>query len=405
MQQVLRGLRSGHWPSLLGAWLHFELSFIVWLLVGAMGVMIAEEFGLTATQKGVLVAVPLLSGALLRVAVGLSSDQVGPKRTGLLLLVLELVALLGGWLNATTYLSLLAVGLLLGVAGASFAVALPLASRAYPPAHQGLVMGITASGNSGAVLAAFFAPRLGEIVGWHGVFGLMAGPVAATLVLFAWLVRPDAELLAPHPQPRHPQLRQVRWWRRAGGALRQPSMYWLCFLYGVTFGGFVGLASFLPIFFHDEYGLKVVTAGTMTAACGLAGSLTRPVGGYLADRLGGLQVLWGLFPVIGILTATVGLLPPITWAAPLMILAMAAMGLGNGVVFQVVSERFKNQIGVASGLIGAAGALGGFFLPSLLGLLKDLVGTYRAGFLLFSTVCVVAWGTVALSLWQQKGSN
>ncbi len=397
MQLALQGLRSGHWPSLLGAWLHFELSFIVWLLVGALGVLIAEEFGLSATQKGVLVAVPLLSGALLRVVVGVSSDRIGPKTTGLLLLACELLALLWGWLNATTYLRLLAVGLLLGAAGASFAVALPLASRAYPPAHQGLVMGIAASGNSGTVLAAFFAPRLGEIVGWHGVFGLMVLPVVLTLGLFAWLVRPDTDLLAPQKQP--------NWWGLARDALRQPSMYWLCFMYAVTFGGFVGLASFLPIFFHDEYGLTLVTAGTMTAACGLAGSLTRPVGGYCADRLGGVRVLWVLFPVIGLLTAAVGHLPTLIWAAPLMIGAVAMMGFGNGLVFQVVSDRFKNQIGIASGIIGAAGGLGGFLLPSLLGLFKDLLGTYKVGFLLFSAVCFVAWGTVALVLWRQKRND
>ena len=137
MKTVIGALRSGHWPSLAGAWLHFEVSFMAWLLIGGLGLSIAAEFGLTATQKGLLVAVPLLGGALLRVIVGASSDRFGPKSIGLALLGCECLALVWGWLDASSYLQVLGVGLLLGAAGASFAVALPLASRAYPPAHQG----------------------------------------------------------------------------------------------------------------------------------------------------------------------------------------------------------------------------------------------------------------------------
>lgn len=382
MKTALGALRSGHWPSLVGAWLHFEVSFMAWLLIGALGVSIADEFGLSATQKGLLVAVPLLGGAVLRIAVGACSDRFGPKPIGLALLGGELLAVLWGWLGATTYPQLLAVGFCLGVAGASFAVALPLASRAYPPAHQGLAMGVAASANSGTVLAVFFAPRLGQIVGWHGVFGLMALPILVTALLFALLVRGGLGVSR--------QEVRVHWWETIGEALRRPSMYWLCFIYAVTFGGFVGFSSFLPIFFHDQYRLDLVTAGSWAALCGLAGSLTRPAGGYLADRLGGLKVLLVLFPVLTGLVIAVGRLPNVTWALPLMVLAVASMGFGNGVVFQVVSGRFQKQIGTASGLIGAAGGLGGFLLPSWLGLLKDTTGTYQSGFLLFAALALVA---------------
>jgi NNP family nitrate/nitrite transporter-like MFS transporter len=380
--------------------MHFEVSFVVWLLIGALGVLIADEFRLTATQKGFLVAVPLLSGALLRVPVGWWSDCYGAKLTGLAILVCELIALLWGGLGATTYRELLGVGLLLGVAGASFAVALPLASRVYPPAHQGLVMGLVASGNSGTVLAAFFAPRLGQVIGWHGVMGLMVVPVLVTTVLFALLVR----RLGAVPG-------QVGWVRRtwpSGGAgrlaetLRRPSIYWLCFVYAVTFGGFVGFASFLPIFFHDQYGMDLVTAGSMTALCGLAGSLIRPFGGYVADRQGGLRVLGVLLPVVATLTIAVGGLPEAVWAVPLMVLAVAMMGFGNGVVFQVVADRFQPEIGVASGLIGAAGGFGGFLLPSWLGLLKDLTDTYRSGFLVFAACSLIAWATVVVVAWRAR---
>jgi len=388
MKTFIGALRSGHWPSLAGAWLHFEVSFLVWLLIGALGVSIAAEFGLTATQKGLLVAVPLLGGALLRVVVGASSDRFGPKSIGLAVLGCESLALVWGWLGAGSYLQVLGVGLLLGAAGASFAVALPLASRAYPPAHQGLAMGIAASGNSGSVLAMFFAPRLGQMVGWHGVFGLMVLPVALTTLLFTLLVRDDMNV------SRHE--RSPGWWTTMAGALRQPSMYWLCFIYAVTFGGFVGLSSFLPIFFHDQYGLDPVTAGTVTALCSLAGSVARPLGGYLADRRGGMRMLRVVFPAIAGLMLAVGQLPELFPAAWLMGTAVAAMGFGNGVVFQVVSERFQDQIGMASGLIGAIGGLGGFLLPFWLGLLKDATGTYQSGLWLYAAVAVLVWMAVAL---------
>lgn len=388
--------------------MHFEVSFVVWLLIGALGVLIAEEFRLTATQKGFLVAVPLLGGALLRVPVGLWSDRYGAKPTGLAILVCELIALLWGWLGAATFRELLGVGLVLGVAGASFAAALPLASRVYPPAHQGLVMGLVASGNSGTVLAAFFGPRLGQTMGWHAVFGLMVVPVLVTTVLFVLLVHGERAGLGKFGEADLARLGWARQARPSGGlgtivsALRQPSMYWLCFVYAVTFGGFVGFASFLPIFVHDQYGMDLVTAGSMTALCGLAGSLIRPFGGYVADRQGGLRVLSVVLPVVVALTIAVGRLPDVVWAAPLMVSAVAMMGFGNGVVFQVVADRFQHQIGVASGLIGAAGAFGGFLLPSWLGLLRDLTGTYRSGFMVFAGVSLIAWATVALVAWRAR---
>ena len=385
MKSTISALRCGHWPSLLGAWLHFEVSFMVWLLIGALGVFIAEEFHLTVAQKGLLVAVPLLSGAMLRLPVGMSSDHFGPKITGLLVLVGELLAVLWGWKFANSYAEMLGTGVALGAAGASFAVALPLASRVYPSVHQGLAMGVAASANSGTVLAAFFAPWLAEMVGWREVFGLMAAPILLVIVLFAVLVRRDG---APVDRKTGAQ-----WWGSMGVLFRQPSMYWLCFLYGVTFGGFVGFSSFLPIFFYDQYGVNLVTAGSITAVCGLVGSLARPVGGYAADRVGGVRMLVVVFPVIAVMSAGMGLLPLKPVAVSLMAVAVATMGFGNGVVFQIVSERFQKQMGAASGLIGTAGGVGGFLLPVWLGVLKEATGTYGAGFLLFSLVSAAAGST------------
>lgn len=375
LSQIVRAFRSGHWPTLLGAWLHFEVSFMVWLLVGALSVAIASELGLSATQKGLLVAVPLLSGALLRIPAGISSDRIGAKRTGLAILLCELVGLGWAWLGASTYHHLLVIGLLLGVAGASFAVALPLASRVYPPAHQGLAMGIAASANSGTVLAMWFAPRIAESTGWQGAFGVMACPVLATTVLFAGLVQGD------------------RWLGRTGAISWRPALIdvgrerlivWLCGLYAITFGGFVGLCSSLPFFLHDHYGLGVVAAGSLTALCGLVGSLIRPLGGYVADRVGGLTVLPTVLGAITLLLAFIGGLPALPWAVGLILSAVAVMGFGNGVVFQVASGRFAKQMGMVSGVVGAAGGLGGFLLPLGLGWLKDVTGTFSFGFWLFA---------------------
>ena len=386
---ILNTLRSGHWPSLAGAWLHFEVSFMTWLLIGSLGVSISEEFGLSPTQKGLLVACPLLSGALLRILVGLSSDRFGAKATGLYLLVGETGALMWGWLGGGSFAQLLGVGLLLGVAGASFAVALPIASRAYPPAYQGLAMGIAASANSGTVLAMFLAPRVADAVGWHGVFGATLGPVLMTAVVFAIMVRDDAQ-----GGLRQPVNIWTQWWQDLRDGLTRPSMQWLCLLYAITFGGFVGVCSFLPIFLHDQYGFDRVTAGSLTAVGGLLGSFIRPLGGYVADRLGGIRVLPIVFAAIAAAVGGVGWLPEPSTSVVLLLTGLAAMGFGNGVVFQVVSDRFPKQMGLASGVIGAAGGIGGFFLPVGLGGLKDVTGTYATGLWCFALLAMGAWGSV-----------
>jgi MFS transporter, NNP family, nitrate/nitrite transporter len=388
---ILTTIKSGHWPSLIGAWLHFEVSFMTWLLIGSLGVWISEEFELSATQKGLLVACPLLSGALLRICVGLSSDRLGAKTTGLYLLTGESAALLWGWLGGGSFVQLLGVGLLLGVAGASFAVALPIASRAYPPAYQGLAMGIAASANSGTVLAMFLAPRVADAVGWHGVFGVTLVPVLMAAILFAIMVQSDA-----HVGRVIPLKARGYWWHDLRDGLSRPSMHWLCLLYAVTFGGFVGVCSFLPIFLHDQYGIDRVTAGSLTALGGLLGSFIRPLGGYTADRLGGIRVLPFVFAAIAATVGSAGWLPEAAGGIMLLLAGLAAMGFGNGVVFQVVSDRFPKQMGLASGVIGAAGGIGGFLLPLGLGGFKDVTGTYATGLWCFAMAAVCALVTVVL---------
>ena len=384
----LTALKSGHWPSLMGAVLHLTVSFMVWLLIAAMSLPLAAELQLSDQAIAWLIALPLLGGALFRMIVGWSTDWIGARPTAIALLWAELAVLLWGWLAVTSYEEALVFALVLGVAGSSFAVALPIAGRAYPPETQGFVLGIAATGNVGTVLILFLAPRWASSLDWHQICGLMAGFVAATLLLF--------QLLVPHVQPsREPG--SDEWWHRAAVMIRQRNAYWLCFLYAVTFGGFVGLCSVLPLLLHDMYRLEAVEAGAVAALCGLVGSLIRPLGGYAADRQGGLRTLHYVLPVIaGAVVAVAS--PSLPMAVVMLVLTTGAMGVGNGIVFQLVAEWFPKDIGLASGVVGAAGGLGGFALPLLMGLLKGMTGSYEAGLWFFAGFVICAWGTVLVAL-------
>jgi NNP family nitrate/nitrite transporter-like MFS transporter len=368
--------KAGHWPTLVCSFLYFDISFMVWVMLGALANSITE-FQLSPAEKGLLVATPILGGALLRLVLGVLTDHIGARRTGLMGLTVTLIPLALGWLWADSFAGLLFVGLLLGVAGASFAVALPLASRWYPLEYQGLAMGIAGAGNSGTALATFFGPRIAENIGWQGVFGLALIPVLVTLVVFALFAKDSPRQPAPKPLAQY------------AAVLAQRDTWWFCGFYAVTFGGFVGLASFLNIFFHDQYQLDRVTAGSFATLCVIAGSFLRPVGGYLADRLGGIRLLMLLFTGVGVLMAAQALLPTLAVATCLLFAGMGVLGMGNGAVFQLVPQRFPKEIGVITGIVGAAGGLGGFFLPNLLGGLKQLTGSFSNGFLLFS-LCSLA---------------
>ncbi|MBI1831613.1 MAG: NarK/NasA family nitrate transporter [Planctomycetes bacterium] len=379
-------LKAGHVPTLFCAFLHFDISFMVWVLIGALANSIVPEFGLSETQRGLIVAVPLLGGAILRILLGFMTDHFGAKTTGVIGLIVTLVPLLLGWLWADSFEKILIVGLMLGVAGASFASSLPLASRWYPPQHQGLAMGIAGAGNSGTALATFFAPRIAEIpeIGWHGVFGLAIIPVVVTLVLYCFLAKDS---------PAQPEPLALADYFKVLGTM---DTWWFCIFYSVTFGGFVGLASFLNSFFKVEYGLSAIAAGGFATLCVISGSLLRPIGGYLADRFGGIRMLIVLFLGVAATMLGMGFLPDLYVAAALLFLGMGCLGMGNGSVFQLVPLRFKNEIGVITGVVGAAGGIGGFFLPTALGYLKDQTGAFAGGFFAFAAAGLLCAGMLAL---------
>lgn len=375
---------SGHKPTLIAAFLYFDLAFMVWVILGPLAPAISASLALTPAEKGFMVATPTLAGAILRVVNGLLVDRIGPKRSGAISQIIVIAGLLSAYLmGVNSFGATIVLGIILGFAGASFAIALPLASRWYPPEHQGKAMGVAGMGNSGTVLAALFAPVLAKLFGWNAVLGLSCIPLAIVFVLYMVMAKdapgqPAPKSLAAYLEP-----------------LKTADAWWLMAFYSVTFGGFVGLAASLPIYFTDRFGLTPITAGYCTAACVFAGSLVRPMGGALADAIGGCKALSFVFVAAAVALAGVSMAPTVESALALFVLAMLALGVGNGSVFQLVPQRFSKEIGVMTGLVGFAGGIGGFYLASSLGIAKQLTGSFSSGFLIFAGLSALAFAGLA----------
>ena len=373
-------LKSGHTPTLFSAFLYFDFSFMVWVLLGPLAVLIGSDLHLNAAQKGLMVATPSLAGAVLRVVNGVFVDRFGPKKTGIVSQLIVMAGLLAAWrLGVHSFEQVLLLAVVLGVAGAAFAIALPMASSWYPPEHQGLALGIAGAGNSGTVLASLFAPALAVAFGWTNVIGMAIVPLLVAFTVFVLFAKDSPRRPAPKPASAYLKV------------LNHGDAWGLMALYSVTFGGFVGLSSSLPTYFHSEYGLSAVTAGLVTAACVFAGSMVRPIGGFLADRFGGVPTLTVVLAVAAAMLGLVSIgLPSLALAAFVIILGMLALGMGNGAVFQLAPQRFSGEMGLVTGLVGMAGGLGGFYLASSLGVSKQITGSYQAGLLIFAGLAFVA---------------
>jgi len=372
--------QAGHKPTLFSAFLYFDLSFMVWVLLGPLAVQMAVDLQLTAAEKGMMVATPVLAGALLRIVMGVLVDHIKPKMAGLVGQVIVIIALAVAWLHGIhNFQQALMLGIFLGFAGASFAVALPLASRWYPPEHQGTALGIAGAGNSGTVFAALFAPGLAVLFGWNNVFGLALIPLLIVFVVYAIYAKDS-----PDTPPAKSLSQYVT-------ILRDKDAWWFMFFYSVTFGGFVGLASSLTIYFNDLYNLGPVVAGYCTAAAVFSGSLARPIGGMIADRIGGIRTLLTMYAIAALLLLAMSFgQPNLTSSLSIVIPVMAVLGMGNGAVFQLVPQRFRKEIGVMTGLVGMAGGIGGFYLAASLGWFKQITGSYQLGVLIFAGLAVLA---------------
>jgi NNP family nitrate/nitrite transporter-like MFS transporter len=362
-------LKSGHPPTLLAAFLYFDFSFAVWVLNGAMGPFISEQFHLTPAQIGLMVSVPTLAGAFMRFPLGVLSQYIGRKCAAIVEMSAIVLALAFGFLFVKSFNDVLAMGVLLGIAGASFGVALSLGSGWFPTQYKGLAMGIAGAGNSGVALAALLAPRLALHYGWQHVYGFAAGTMLLPLAIMIFFAKepPDLE---------HQTLREHL------SCLFEKDGWVFNLIYIITFGGFLGLATFLPSFFYSQFHVSKVQAGSLTVLATLTGSLTRVLGGWFADRIGGITTLSVVFLVA--ITGLFGLM-----SAPLLfMLCFAALGAGNGATFQLVPLRWPLTTAVAGGMIGEIGALGGGILPNLLAQSKQHTGSYRLGFLLYTILAV-----------------
>jgi NNP family nitrate/nitrite transporter-like MFS transporter len=370
---------SGHWPTLLTSFLYFDFSFMVWTVLGPLGAQIGESLHLSPEQKGLMVALPILSGAVLRIVLGMLVDRIGAKSTGVIAQLVVIAGLALGWLfGLPTYHATLLMGLVLGFAGASFAVALPQAGRWYPPNMQGVVMGLAGAGNIGVVLDSLLAPRLAAAYGWKSVFGFALLPAALVLVIYA--------LFSREAQVEVKRKRIVDYVT----LLKDKDAHWFCFYYMVSFGGFVGLASSYVIYFKSEYGLTPVQAGDFAALCTFVGAMLRPVGGALADRIGGIRSLYTFYAIAGLALVAGTLAHHLVFNVATFLIASGSLGMANGAVFQLLPQRFGKDIGVMTGLVGCGGGIGGFYLASSLGLAKGLTGSYASGFLVFAALCFLA---------------
>ncbi len=385
--------KSGHSPTLLAAFLYFDMAFMVWVLLGPLAPIISKELGLDPAQKGMMVAIPTLAGAVIRLINGLLVDRIGPKLTGTISQVIVIAGLAVAWhFGISSYEGTLALGVILGFAGASFAVSLPLASRWYPPEHQGKAMGLAGMGNSGTVFASLFAALLAKAYGWTNVLGFALIPLVAVFVFYLIAAKDSPDQPAPKPLSAY------------ASVLKEADAWWFMLFYFVTFGGFVGLSSSLPTFYADSFGVTPIIAGYCTAAAVFMGSLVRPMGGALADRFGGIRTLTVVYVVAAVLLAVIAMVATsgIAVAVALFVAVMGTLGVGNGAVFQLVPQRFRKEIGVMTGLVGFGGGVGGFYLASSLGAIKKATGSASLGFMIFAALAIVALAglTAVKSRWR-----
>jgi MFS transporter, NNP family, nitrate/nitrite transporter len=369
-------MKSGHPPTLLAAFLYFDFSFAVWVLNGAMGPFITEQFHLTQGQVGLMVSVPTLAGAFMRFPLGVLSQYIGRKSAAIVEMSAIVIALLYGFFFVHSFNQVLAMGVLLGLAGASFGVALSLGSGWFPKQYKGLAMGITGAGNSGTALAALFAPRLATHFGWQHVYGFAAAMMLLPLFVMVVFAKepPDIE---------HQSFRQHL------NCLFEKDGWYFNLVYIITFGGFLGLATFLPSFYVKQFHVTKIQAGELTVLATLTGSLTRVLGGWFADRIGGITTLSVVFLIaiaglFGLMTT-----PSLLVTTLLFMLCFAALGAGNGATFQLVPLRWPITTAVAGGMIGEIGALGGGILPNLLGQSKQHTGSYTSGFIIYAALAAI----------------
>jgi MFS transporter, NNP family, nitrate/nitrite transporter len=370
---------AGASRNLILATVAFAVAFVGWSLIAPLGKRFQDDLDLTNTRTLMLTAVPVVLGSLLRIPVGALTDRLGGRvMFPVVLAVSAIPAAVFGFVDG--YAALIVVGFFLGIAGSSFAVGVPFVAGWYPKERQGFALGVYGMGNIGTAVAAFGAPA---IVDWLGREAL--GIAAAVLLLATALV---FYRMAEDP-PRGPAVDY-------GAVLRSGWKLWrLSLLYFVTFGGFVAMAVFLPKLLRDWFDISLTNAGLRAAGFTVVATLARPVGGFLSDRIGSATVLVFVFVGAGLDAAWLAYISGDPTWVPVTIACLTLagfLGLGNGAVFKAVPLDFPQATGAATGIVGAAGGLGGFFPPVVMGIVKDHFDTYALGFvglLVFAVICLV----------------
>lgn len=397
MSDTLKHQRQA-WSVLLVSTLAFTVCFMVWMMFGVIGIPIRQMLDLNATQFGLLMATPILAGALVRVPLGAWTDRLGGRRVMTALMALTIPAIWGLSL-ATEYWHFLSVGLVIGLAGGSFSVGTPYVARWFPRTQQGMAMGVYGSGNVGAALNQLIAPVLLVAFGWTMVPNVYALMMLAAVLVF-WVFS--------HHDATHCNTEAMAW-RAQLRMLKDPRVLRYCLYYSVVFGGFVALALWLVQYYVSEYGLNIRMAALMAVFFTLPGSLTRGLGGVLADRFGAHSVTWWVLWVSWVCLFVLSY-PPThltiqtdkgPWSfdmglnvhvfTALLCVLGVAWSLGRASVFKYISDDYPGHLGAISGIVGMAGGLGGFVLPILFGVLMDLTGIRSSAFMLL-------YGLVWLSL-------
>jgi MFS transporter, NNP family, nitrate/nitrite transporter len=391
---------AGHAPTLGAAFFYFAFSCCIWVMNGAMAPFISETYNLTATQKGVMLSIPIFAGALMRFPLGILAQYIGRKNATLVEMVLIIVALLFGYFVVDSYHSLLAMGVLLGIAGASFGVALSLGSGSFPARYKGLAMGLVGAGNVGTAVSVLVAPALAQKFGWQAVYGIAA--VAMLLPLIAMI------LFAQEP----PDVDSHASLREHAACLFEKDGWAFSLIYAVTFGGFIGLATFLPSYYYDQFGVSKVQAGQLSMLAAFMGAAVRVFGGYISDHWGGINTLTAVLATVAVTLVLCGLAGnSLVGTTLLLMLCFAALGAGNGALFQLVPLRWPMSTAVAGSMIGEVGALGGGLIPNAMALSKTTTGSYMWGFTGFA-VCAVLMLVMLRAMqirwtrtWAEKGGR
>ena len=393
------------WSVLIVSTLSFTVCFMVWTMFGVIGIPIKKLLGLSATEFGLLTSMPVLTGSLVRVPLGIWTDKYGGRIVMAAVMAATVPAI---WMMsyATQYWHFLTIGMFVGLAGGSFSVGTPYVARWFPKSRQGMAMGVYGAGNSGAAVNKFLAPVLLVGFGWAMVPQVYAVIMLGTLVLFWLFSHSDPKHLVPSTISFGEQLK----------ALKDPRVLKYCQYYSIVFGGYVALSLWMVQYYIGEYGLDIRTAALLAACFSLPGGVLRAVGGVLSDKFGAHSVTWWVmwvswiclfllsYPQTSFTVVTVN--GPTTFDLGLNIYAFTglmfvlgiAFAFGKASVFKYISNDYPNNIGAISGIVGLAGGLGGFVLPIMFGALMDLTGIRSSAFMLMYGV---VWVSLIWMYWTE----